>query len=480
MQSTISFILDNRIITIDFNKPGSPAPTTTVLNYLRSLPNHKGVKEGCAEGDCGACTVVLAELGKNDNLQYQAVNSCLLFLPMIHGKQLITVENLKFPEGKLHPVQKAIAESHGTQCGFCTPGIVMSLFALYKDYQKPGHEKVLDAITGNLCRCTGYKPIIEAAERIFTNRENDHFNGKENQIIEMLKSISQNSIQIRDEAQKYFCPSSLSEALKLRTKHPNAFLISGATDVALHVTKQFEILKEILDLGSIQELKQISEDKDHITIGSGVSLSSLTHIVQKYFPALAKMFRVYGSLQIRNLATLGGNLGTASPIGDALPVLIAYKASILVQSSTGQREVMLNDYFKGYRQTELKKDEIITQIKIPRMNIGDLIKSYKISKRKDLDISTLSGGFRLQLDRQGKTREVILAFGGMADRVKRAVSVENYLRGKSWERNTVEEALKLMERDFTPISDVRGSDEFRRVAANNLLLKFWNETRNGM
>jgi xanthine dehydrogenase small subunit len=480
MQSTISFILDNRITTIDFSKPDSSSPTTTVLNYLRSLPNHKGVKEGCAEGDCGACTVVLADCGPDGNLRYRAVNSCLVFLPMIHGKQLITVENLKSEKGELHPVQKALVEAHGTQCGFCTPGIVMSLFALYKNQPKANYGEILNALSGNLCRCTGYQPIIEAGKKIYLPKVEDQFDRNSEALKKMLDSVPKDGITIKTDRQKYFQPVNLKEALKLRAKYPQAYLLSGATDIALKVTKDFETLGEIIDLSAVPELQGFYQDDDYLYLGTSADISFLLPVVQTYLPALADMFSVYGSLQIRNLATLGGNLGTASPIGDTLPVLMAYQASVLLEGVNGSREIGLDKFFKSYRLTDLKPDEIITHIKIPIVTNGAIVRSYKISKRRDLDISTVSSGFCLQLNGKGETKEIILAFGGMADRVKRAVSAENYLYGKSWERNTVEEAMKLIDQDFSPISDVRGSAEFRRVAAKNLLLKFWNETHNEM
>jgi len=480
MDDSISFVLDGRIIKINFEDSVGCTPTTTVLQYLRSLPNHRGVKEGCAEGDCGACTVVLGELGNDDKIRYRAVNSCLVFLPMIHGKQLITVENLKSPDGGLHPVQQAMVENNGTQCGFCTPGIVMSLFALAKSNAAATRPEIDDALTGNLCRCTGYQPIIEAATKVAKTKFEDHFDRNVAKIAGLLKSIAADSIRIDTGQQKYYRPVSLKEALQLRKEHPDAFLLCGATDIALQVTKQFRLLENIIDLSGIERLKEISENGEQISIGSAVNIEDMMAAARKHFPALHKMFRVYGSKQIRNLATLGGNIGTASPIGDSLPVLMAYDASIVLESVRGKRTVNLNQFFKGYRQTELQPDEIITEIMIPKLTNGAIVNSYKISKRKDLDISTLSGGFRLKLADDGIVSDIRLAYGGMAATTKRALKTENFLNGKPWSRETVEQAMQILDSEFTPLSDVRGSAEFREVAARNLLLKFWSETNTGI
>lgn len=479
MQSTISFVLDQKIVHLSFPNPQGYQPTTTVLNYLRSQPCHKGVKEGCAEGDCGACTVVLGEL-HHDKIRYKAVDSCLVFLAMLHGKQLLTVENLATGQtfDSLHPVQKAMVETNGSQCGFCTPGIMMSLFSLYKDHQQPSPEHINDYLTGNLCRCTGYKPIIEAAVQSCIHQGKDQFTQDEGKIQALLQSIPTESIHLNSASSPYFQPKTLSEVFEMKVKQPDSLLLSGATDIALRVTKQHQTLPPVLDLSQVKELQTIQETETSLTLGAGLHLNQVMSLVQKDFPAFYQILEVFGSRQIRNLATLGGNLGTASPIGDTAPILMAYNATILLESlKSGQREVSLDDFFKGYRETARTPEEVIVAVRLPKTNAEKTwVRSYKISKRKDLDISTLSGGFRLERNTQNEVTAIKLVYGGMAAITKRAQKTESFLIGKKWTRPQIEEAMTQIDKDFTPISDVRGSVEMRRIAAKNLLLKFWSET----
>jgi len=474
MQKTVRFVLDDRVVEIDFAKSPVLKPTMTVLNYLRSLPDHKGVKEGCAEGDCGACTIVIAEAGENSRLTYRALDSCLLFLPMIHGKQLITVENLAVDHQRqkvLHPVQQMMVETNGSQCGYCTPGVVMSLFSLYKNHHEPSREVIEDALTGNLCRCTGYQPIIEAAQKACTHHGEDHFSSREKEIIGLLKPINDNqeTLEIITEKQKYLKPFILKEALRLRKDHPMAVIINGSTDVALRQTKGKEHLAEILDLSGVEEMKTFTEDKENCVFGAGISLEMMKKFTKESFPALYEILKVFGSLQIRNTGTIGGNIGSASPIGDLLPVLFVYKARIKLQSVTSERIINIEDFIKGYRKTDIREDELIAEVIIPK-NIAGRVRSYKVSKRKDLDISTVCGAFRVELQ-EDKVKEIMIAFGGMADTTKRAMKTETFLTGKPWNRENVKAAMEILGDEFTPISDARSEAEFRKVVARNLLMK---------
>lgn len=422
--------------------------------------------------------MVLGERDEGEKIRYKSVDSCLVFLPMIHGKQLITVEELGKSEGELHPAQRAMVETGGSQCGFCTPGFIMSMFSLYKNSEKPSRTEIDEALTGNLCRCTGYRPIVEAAARSCIHQGKDQFTNLQSQTSTLLQSIPKESLRLQSREQEYYRPVSLTESLRLKRDLRDALVICGATDQALRVTKKHELLKQIIDVSGIEELKKISENSDSVTIGAGVCLTDVMRRTRNDFPALHEMLSVFGSQQIRNVATIGGNLGTASPIGDSLPVLIAYNARVVLESIGNKREVPMDEYITGYRQTARKPDELITAVVIPKTKNGAVVKSYKVSKRKDLDISTVSAGFRLELNGGTRVSTIKLAYGGMAEMTKRAKRVEEFLTGKEWKREAVEKAMPLVEEEFKPISDARAQAEFRTVAARNLLLKFWSETAN--
>ena len=478
MQTSIRFILDNRIVEIDFSLSQELKPTTTVLNYLRSLPDHKGVKEGCAEGDCGACTVVIGECGEHGQLVYKSIDSCLVFLPMVHGKQIITIENLAVVEQgekKLHPVQQMMVEESGSQCGYCTPGIVMSLFGIYKNHNDPDKEIIQDALAGNLCRCTGYRSIQEATRKACSPGHSDHFSENEKNVYQLLQRIlkDQKPLELNGSGQKYFKPFSLKDALRLRKDHPEAILINGSTDIALRQTKKNEGLSSIIDLSGVDELKHYQLAHNQILIGAGATLERVRQKTRDELPALSEICTYFGSLQIRNLATIGGNICSASPIGDTIPVLIAYRAKVIIQSLSGERILDLEDFIRGYRITDLKKDELLTGIIIPKPDKDTKVVSYKVSRRRDLDISTVSAAFRLKLQEK-KIIEFIIVYGGMAEMTKRATGTESFLLGKEWTEEIVCNAGEVLDGEFNPISDARSEAGFRSKVARNLLLKFFH------
>lgn len=443
-------------------------PNTTVLNYLRRNLGRCGTKEGCASGDCGACTVVLAE-PEGGQLRYRSINACLAFVSALHGKQLITVEDLK-QDGQLHSVQQAMVDCHGSQCGFCTPGFVMSMFCLQKNGGEYQREQAQQALAGNLCRCTGYRPILAAAQQACGAKASDSFDRGEHQTLQRLQAIRAATPQESAE-KRCLMPCTVDELAALYHQHPQAKLLAGGTDLALEVTQRHQNLPLMIAIGQIDALKQVSRQEERLTIGAGAALSDLYPLLEKYHPTFGELLARFASQQIRNQGTLGGNIANASPIGDGAPLLLALDATLNLRCGDARRELSLHDFFLGYRQTALQAGEFIESIVLPATAPAGF-RAWKVSKRREDDISAVCGAFNLQIE-HGIICSARLAFGGMAATPKRALLCEQQLVGQPWRRATVERAALALAQDFTPLSDFRASSGYRLLVAQNLLRRYF-------
>jgi xanthine dehydrogenase small subunit len=466
--NTIKFIFENQIQEIK-----NPDPNETILNYIRLKLKKTGSKEGCAEGGCGACTIVIGELKKN-NIIYKAINSCIAFTTSLEGKQLIVVEDLMLKDGSLHPVQSAMVNYHGSQCGFCTPGFVMSLFSMYKNYSSYDEKTIQESISGNLCRCTGYRPIIDAAKSL-KNTKSDQFKKNKRKTISLLKKIRPKSISINNQKKKYFAPKTINELKKIIKKYPDLEFFSGGTDMSLIVTKQKKNLDNIIYLNSIAELNYIKENYKYIEVGATTPLIQFELFIKKYYSDFNVILKRYGSVQIRNIATMAGNIATASPIGDSLPLLLSLDASIVIESFNKKTILPLKNFFIGYRKTKLKKGQFISSIRIPIFK-NNIFKAYKISKRIDDDISSVCASFNLAIANK-KIESIRIAYGGMAAIPKRAIYCERILLNSNFSDDIILKAQKSLEKDFQPIDDMRASKSYRMEIAKNLIKKCFLEIK---
>ncbi len=473
MSGGIRFILDGAVRELS-----GVDPTLTVLRWLREEERRTGTKEGCAEGDCGACTVVLVELRAGE-LRYRAVNACLLFLPALDGRALLTVESLCREGQPLHPVQDALVRCHASQCGFCTPGFVMSLTALYEAEPAPSRQRLDEVLAGNLCRCTGYRPILEAARQACA----DGAAGASSRLAEQqgalraqLEGLARTEpLALSFEGRRWFAPRSLDEAVRLAAAHPTAHLLAGATDAGLWVTKQRRSLEAVISLAEVPELTGVAVTATHVEVGAAASYSDALGALEAEHPDLGALLRRIGSQQIRNAGTLGGNLANASPIGDTAPALLALDATVVLRLGEATRELPLDQFFTGYRRTALRPGELLIRVRVPRRAPGRRFRAYKVAKRVDQDISTVCGAFALELD-HGRVRHVRIAYGGMAATPVRVPAVEQALLGRPWTSETVAQAVRVLDEALAPLSDFRGSAAYRRLVAGNLLRKLQLET----
>ena len=479
----VSFLLNG----VRHDVPRSVPPTRTLLDYLREDCGLKGTKEGCNEGDCGACTVVVASL-RGNTVEHLAVNACIQLVPMVDGKSVLTIDGLRGPRGEPHPVQQAMVDCHGSQCGFCTPGFVMSIYAQGRG--SPGHAATIDdALAGNLCRCTGYGPIVAAAAKVSSYPRPGWDEKRRNEEREFLEDQSGSTRLALDHPNgRFFAPTNLSELIQLTTQYPEVHILAGATDVGLWVTKQLRGLPVLISIDRVMGLrgKQSSQSRPRITrIGAAETYSEAYGSLGWYYPDIWELVRRVGSVQVRNSGTICGNIANGSPIGDMPPALIALDATLVLNGPQGQRRMPLEDFFVAYGKQDRKPGEFVEAVEVPlteiAINQGDEEEGdarprfYKISKRFDQDISAVLGCFNLAIE-TGTVASARIAFGGMAPIPKRAKAVEAALVGKSWTMATVEAALPAFEADFQPISDMRASAEYRMRVAKNLLVRYFHET----
>ena len=452
------------------------APTQTVLQHLREDLHCTGTKEGCAEGDCGACTVVVGSL-RDGQLEMKAVNACIQFVPTLDGKALFSVEDLQQADGALHPVQQAMVECHGSQCGFCTPGFVMSLWGMYLKQEgvPPTRCQVDDTLSGNLCRCTGYRPIIEAAGRMF---ELPPVAFDAAALTRQLAALQRSAMAAYSaHGQTFHAPRTLAELAAIRAEKPDACLLAGSTDIGLWVTKQMRALGDIIYLGHVEELKTVHEADGMIVIGAGVTLEDAYAAICRHYPAeLSEMRQRFASLPIRQAGTLGGNVANGSPIGDSMPWMIALGAQVVLRGPAGERVLALDDFYLGYQKKDLQHGEFVMAMRVPLPQAGVRFRTYKLAKRFDQDISAVCAAFALRMD--GDTiLGARIAFGGMAATPKRATQTEALLCGQPWSEAVLAKAMAMLAQDYAPLSDMRASGSYRMVAAQNLLRRFWYETR---
>ena len=451
----IEFLLNGETVHVKVSDP-----TRTLLDWLRESRNLTGTKEGCNEGDCGACTVMVSDIGP-DGIEHRALNACILFLPQLHGKSVRTVEGAAASPEKLHPVQQAMVDHHGSQCGFCTPGIIMSMTAAHAT----GRTDQDDVLAGNLCRCTGYAPIIRAAQAA----EGTKVPGWVADDAKALKGL-QAGAAVSDA--DFYIPTTADELADWCLKNPDGRLVGGATDLALWVTKGLISLGPVCFLSGCSDLKTIENTGDGMRVGAAVNLNALQSAIAGYHPDFAEMIRRYGSVQVRNAATIGGNIANGSPIGDGPPALIALGARLTLRRGDDRREIKLADFFIDYGKQDRQPGEFVESIFIPQQD--DRLKCYKLTKRFDQDISAVCGCINIHLD-NGKVTCCSIAFGGMAGIPKHADHAEAALLGQPWTRGSIEAAMAALEQDFTPLTDMRASDRYRMNAARNMLLRYYLE-----
>lgn len=457
-------------INDEIHEIGGISPVMSLLHFLRYKLALKGTKEGCNEGDCGACTVIIRD-DYGPHARYRAVNSCLILMPMLQGAQIYTIEALDI-DGR-HPVQTSILKTYASQCGYCTPGIAMSLFeASYRhDMKEPW--QFVDQMAGNLCRCTGYRPILESVHELAGTGKNDYFTRKLS-----APPLAVETLDYRYDDKRFFVPVTLDEALDFKSSHPDVTIVSGSSDVSVVVNKSITTLRNYMSLNNVRELRRITVYDSGVTFfGSSARLSDIEAFCEDNYAPLGRMLRYFASHQIKHVATLGGSVSGASPVSDIAPVMAALDASVIIGSNRGKRQLKIDEFILGYRKTALEPDEFVIGFEVPPLPAHVRCGAYKISKRQELDISSVSSCHYVETDDDNIVKVARFAFGGMAAIAgARAHQAEASLIGKAWTEENVEIAALKIAEDFKPITDVRASAWYRSQVAANLIRGFYHET----
>jgi xanthine dehydrogenase small subunit len=477
IRSQLRFILNGRDVALS-----DVAPDQTLLDWLRLSRSLKGTKEGCAEGDCGACTVLVGRLTPSGGLVYEGVNACIRFLGSLDGCHVVTVEHLAGSEEKLHPVQQALVDYHGSQCGFCTPGFVMSLYALWMENPTPSDQDIETALQGNLCRCTGYEPILRAARAIsgYAGTDKDPLIAERADMVARLAALRDGArVEIGEGKNRFVVPASLDDFAAVLEASPTATVVAGSTDVGLWVTKQMRDISPVVFIAGLDELKTLAVKDGTITIGAGVTYTEALETLSQHIPALGPLITRIGGQQVRNMGTIGGNIANGSPIGDTPPALIALGSTLTLRKGAERRTISLEDFFIAYGKQDRQPGELVEAVHVPVPAASEKFAVYKVTKRRDEDITATLGAFRLSLAADGTVAAITIAYGGMAATPKRASTVEKALVGQPWNEATVEAAMEKYAEDYAPLTDMRATAEYRALVARNLLLRFYMETTSG-
>ena len=471
---TLRFVLGHRPHALP-----DVAPDRTLLDVLREDLRCTAVKEGCASGDCGACTVAVAEAEEGGRLHWRAINSCIRLAHSVEGMAVFTAEDIAGEGGRLHPAQRAMLECHGSQCGFCTPGFVMSLFALHRqrDGAAVSRDEALHALSGNLCRCTGYRPILDAAQ---TMHHWPDVPLDESGLLQQLKLLAQDGrAPAADSASNFYAtPTTLAELLRLRAAHPQALIAAGTTDVGLWVTKQHRRFGQIIDVTRVTELRRIERGAHSLSIGAAASLTEAFDALAESRPQLKPFFDRFAGLPVRESGTLGGNVANGSPIGDSMPLLIALGATLVLASTRGERTLPIEDFYLAYRKTALAPDEVLARIEVPQPTPHEWLRADKISKRFEDDISAVCLAVALQVE-DGVIHSARIGAGGVAAVPARAIQTEAALAGQSCAEGAFDAAASVLEAEFKPLSDMRASSAYRRAVLGNLLRRGWQQSQPG-